>query len=355
MAKQSLFEQTVKADTEAALSIVDMEQKQELLKKTEQEHREALLAKTHEMVGQIRAAGMLSKFANVSSLVWLQQVKKSKIYKDLPNIGTWESFCNYIGISRQKADIDIQNLATFGEEFLLTVSSLSVGYRELRKLSYLTKDGDIIIDAECVVIGEERIPLTPDHTEDLQAAIESLLESRDKKIEDREATIRVKDRLIGEKEKVIQKQEKIITKTEQRLAERGLAPGEENFIQDMEKLKARITMVELTLDPRNMPEEMTPLMTAALIETLGHGMRVLHAHYDEAVTLYGHPDTDGGWTQPEDDIPLPTEDPAPGDCSACQWHKAMSNSKKGVKIPGGFGKCTRPEGHCNPTQPNTGI
>jgi len=202
------------------------------------------------------------------------------------------------------------------------------------------------IDAECVTIGEEKIPLTPDHTEDLQAAIESLLENRDKKIEDQTATIRAKDRLIGEKEKVIQKQEKEIARHEKRLQERGLAPGEEAFLTDMEKLKARLTMVELTMDPRNMPEEMTPLMTAALIETLGHGMRVLHAHYDEAVTLYGHPETDGGWSPPEEDARTA---PAP-DCGSCEWRKGMSNARKGVRIPGQHGKCTREGGLCRPKE-----
>jgi hypothetical protein len=123
------------------------------------------------MVGQIRAADAFGKFANVSSLVWLQQVKETKIYKDLPDLGTWENFCNYVGLSRQKVDLDLQNLATFGEEFLLTVSSLSVGYRDLRKLRQLSIEGAVVVGSDAVEIGGERIPLNADHKEDLQAAI----------------------------------------------------------------------------------------------------------------------------------------------------------------------------------------
>jgi len=44
-----------------------------------------------------------------------------------------------------------------------------------------------------------------------------------------------------------------------------------------------------------------------------------------------------------------------GDCSQCQYHRAMSNKKKGVKIPGGYGKCIRPEGHCSPEKVNEGL
>ena len=36
------------------------------------------------------------------------------------------------------------------------------------------------------------------------------------------------------------------------------------------------------------------------------------------------------------------------DCNMCRFHKAMISPKKGVKIPGRYGKCIRPEGHCDP-------
>ncbi len=36
------------------------------------------------------------------------------------------------------------------------------------------------------------------------------------------------------------------------------------------------------------------------------------------------------------------------DCTKCEYHKTMGSRTKGVKIPHGTGKCTRPEGHCDP-------
>jgi len=44
-----------------------------------------------------------------------------------------------------------------------------------------------------------------------------------------------------------------------------------------------------------------------------------------------------------------------GNCNICEFHKAMSNKKKGVKIPNSYGKCIRPGGHCDPDTVNTGI
>ena len=36
------------------------------------------------------------------------------------------------------------------------------------------------------------------------------------------------------------------------------------------------------------------------------------------------------------------------DCSKCVFRKKMASSTKGVKIPDGTGKCTHPDGHCDP-------
>lgn len=35
-------------------------------------------------------------------------------------------------------------------------------------------------------------------------------------------------------------------------------------------------------------------------------------------------------------------------CVVCQFHRGISSRLRGVKIPDGAGKCTRPGGHCNP-------
>lgn len=46
---------------------------------------------------------------------------------------------------------------------------------------------------------------------------------------------------------------------------------------------------------------------------------------------------------------------ATGDCNTCPFLKNMMNKRKGVRVPGGFGKCTRPEGACENPTPAKGI
>lgn len=42
-------------------------------------------------------------------------------------------------------------------------------------------------------------------------------------------------------------------------------------------------------------------------------------------------------------------------CTNCEYWKKLKSSLKGVRIPGSFGKCIRPSGHCEPEIVNIGF
>lgn len=44
-----------------------------------------------------------------------------------------------------------------------------------------------------------------------------------------------------------------------------------------------------------------------------------------------------------------------GNCNFCPCSVPMNNKAKGKRVPGGFGKCTRPEGPCANPVPRLGI
>ena len=284
---------------DAAESIVEMEVSAEQLKIDEQRERELLIAQSHEMAGQIKAAAMFSKFGNVSRLVWLHQVKQSKVYK---HFGTWDKYCEYLGLERRKVDEDLLNLSAFGQEFLETVSNLSVGYRELKKLRQISNNGELVIDAECVTIGEERIPLSADHAEDLQVAIESLLDNKNQAIEDAAATIRAKDKLLADKEKLLNRQEKALATLEGKAKAKGMSAEESAFIQQCDNARTTIEGFLNQFDPElnPLPENHTARMSAALMETMGYFKRTIRAAYDTAADLYGDPEMDDGWVPPHE-------------------------------------------------------
>lgn len=107
----------------------------------------------NQLLGQIKMAQSFSIFANVISTAQLKNIKENKLYKALDgktgvdingnkiaNVGTWEGFCQAVGVSRAKADDDILNLNTFGEEALKQLSAVGAGYRELRQFRKLPED-----------------------------------------------------------------------------------------------------------------------------------------------------------------------------------------------------------------------
>lgn len=103
----------------------------------------------NQLLGQAQMAGAFEDFSRTVRASKLAFVKENKLYKALkgkknPNgsyfSGTWEEFCELLGISHDKANMDIANLRTFGEEALESMSRMGIGYRELRQYRRLPED-----------------------------------------------------------------------------------------------------------------------------------------------------------------------------------------------------------------------
>lgn len=169
--------QRVERDSVMAVAPLQAEANRLQQEKTERDQRERDIAEAHETAGRIQALNFMEKVVTVSSLVQLNKVKESKGYC---GIGTWQEYCNYLGLDRATIDKQLLNLKTFGEQFLLTVSSFGVGYREMIKLRQLSHDGAVQVntDDNTIVIEGETIPIDQDHAEELQTAIEQIIKAK---------------------------------------------------------------------------------------------------------------------------------------------------------------------------------
>ena len=113
-----------------------------------------------EKLGAIKATSFIKKLVTVTEIKLIAEIKETKQYKGLKvidntgklvTVTTFEDFCSYLGMSREKVDQDILNLSTFGEEFLETSQRMGLGYRDLRKLRKLDdSDREVIINGEAV-------------------------------------------------------------------------------------------------------------------------------------------------------------------------------------------------------------
>jgi len=194
MARKKILDSRTEAEVEAA----QMKRNQQKLGELEQQKKDKLIGECHVLIGRVQASSMIAKFADVSSLLWLKQAKETKIYKDIPGIGSWQSLCNHIGISRGKADEDLLNLKTLGEEFLLTVGGYNVSYKDLRKLRQSVGAGEINITSESLEIDGEKIPFDADHKGDLEAAIEKVIEQKEEEVQQREKEAKKKGKISEE-------------------------------------------------------------------------------------------------------------------------------------------------------------
>lgn len=115
-------------------------------------------AKAYEVVGMLKMGSFTRKLVTVTEIKLLKEIKESKQFKGLEVISqsgesvtcsTFSEFCECLGMSYEKVNLDIQNLSVLGEDFLETSQRLGLGYRDLRKLRKLPEDARAeIVDAE---------------------------------------------------------------------------------------------------------------------------------------------------------------------------------------------------------------
>lgn len=107
----------------------------------------------NQILGQVQMANALAKFADVVSLTKLQYIKETKLYRalkgkkgitpdgsEIADVGTFDGFCQMLGLSRTKVDEDLANLRAFGEMALDNLTAMGIGYREMRQYRKLPQD-----------------------------------------------------------------------------------------------------------------------------------------------------------------------------------------------------------------------
>lgn len=146
----------------------------------------------NQLLGQAQMAGAFEEFSRTVRTSKLAYVKENKLYRALkgrktPNgseflSGTWEEFCNLLGRSADKVDLDITNLRAFGEEALESMSRMGIGYRELRQYRRLPEDDKSALieaaksgdSAAFVDLAEELISKHAKEKEELQKKLDNV-------------------------------------------------------------------------------------------------------------------------------------------------------------------------------------
>lgn len=174
----------------------------------------------NQLLGQAQMADAFEQFSRTVRTSKLAYVKENKLYRALkgqksPNgselSGTWEEFCQLLGTSDDKVDIDIANLRAFGEEALESMSRMGIGYRELRQYRRLPEDQkQALIEVAKAGDKEGFVELA----EEIIAKHAKEKEALAAQVEETKATLAAKDRVLQTRAELIGKLEEQVARSD---------------------------------------------------------------------------------------------------------------------------------------------
>lgn len=178
----------------------------------------------NQLLGQAQLAGAFEQFSRTVSVSKLAVVKENKLYQQLSGMrtpngselkGTWEEFCNLLGMSVDKADLDIKNLQSFGEEALEAMGRAGIGYRDMRQFRRLPVDQKTAL-IEAAKSGDKDALL--ELAEDLIAKHDKETAALAKRAEATEADLEARARVLEDKNAKIDQLAEEMAKLKKRVA-----------------------------------------------------------------------------------------------------------------------------------------
>lgn len=159
----------------------------------------------NQLLGQAKMADAMAKMTATVAVSKLKYVKENKLYQSLAGMkdrdgrgltGTWDEFCKLLGTSAPKANEDINNLQSFGEQALESMSSMGIGYREMRQFRRLPEDQKAaLIEVAKAGDKDSLLELAEDliakHTKEKDALTERAAAAEQELVEEREANARI--------------------------------------------------------------------------------------------------------------------------------------------------------------------
>lgn len=232
------------------------------------------------------AAGMIAAFqynetANrVAMLKLFAQIRDSKAYKgarvtdrasgETVTVTTWEEFCAAYGYSKRKIDVDLQNLAAFGGDFMEMQEKLGLGYRDLR----LLRNGIAALPPE-----ERQAILddvaAADDSEEVKARLADLRLELAKARADRkelEADMQAKDKVSKEKSEKLDRLEEQVARLT------SMSPDERQKALDEKNLAATATLDRLCNDVMQAALAVCAQAAAILGDTDSSGATCQYVH-----------------------------------------------------------------------------
>lgn len=232
------------------------------------------------------AAGMITAFqynetANrVAMLKLFAQIRDSKAYKgarvtdrasgETVTVTTWEEFCAAYGYSKRKIDVDLQNLAAFGGDFMEMQEKLGLGYRDLRLLrngiaALPPEERQAVLDDVAAAEGPEEVK---EKLADLRLELAKAKADR----KELEADMQAKDKVSKEKSEKLDRLEEQVARLT------SMSPDERQKALDEKNLAATATLDRLCNDVMQAALAVCAQAAAILGDTDSSGATCQYVH-----------------------------------------------------------------------------
>jgi hypothetical protein len=247
----------------------------------------------HQAIGEIRMAEFFRAQGELATLMVLYRMKVSKDYKKRGM--TWEQLCEAVGkpvrsVDRLIADIKPVCEVVFGH--LATFSGVQV--HKIKYLGSAVSAKMAEIKDECLHYLDEKIPLTPEHHEEVQALLDKIAFDFKTRAEEAEGDLRAAKRNLRDRDADIEKKNKLLDKYEGKARHKDLTPEEDGFLSFLDTQRITFDGYMLTVEPGKLDEiqggpenGVTPRMRASYLELLGYMRRQIVAAYDTATEIHG--------------------------------------------------------------------
>jgi hypothetical protein len=207
-------------------------------------------------IGAIKANKAHRDYSNFLDALVLYKMKKSKDYRKAGL--TWEKFCEEAGYDRRTAENIVADVTPIFESFSVNLPVLT-GIT-LNDIRWLGKNKPVNFtgfteDGKELIIGEERIPATP---EDITAYIKSIKEAYEKEKKDHADDIEAKNRVSADKQKMINSYTKEIARLKRTVPKAELTEEEQEgvdlLIQCQKDFLTSISDIKKKIEPHKAPD-----------------------------------------------------------------------------------------------------
>lgn len=168
----------------------------------------------------------------------LYNVKRAKAYKK--GGMTWKQFCESLGKSVRRVDEILSDIRPLAEKFSADFADLAgIEFSKIRYLGRsISADSAEITENGIRVDGDETIPITPEHKDDIEAYIDSLKKSEAETRKAQKEQVKAKERAIQTLYKTIADRDREL-KRYTRAAPRGDSDAEKAQLKGIRELKGQ--------------------------------------------------------------------------------------------------------------------